>query len=413
MNVKPETTLQTIVRRARPSLLLSALLCLFQLACLTPPASKPAEGASVAATPNAPAAPGALARPGAPEAMTELDAWAAVKLMSPGINIGNTLENTTTWETGWGQPLITQELVQSLARLGFKTVRLPVAWDTYAVDGRIQPDKMERVAEVVDWITGAGMFCALNIHWDGGWIDSGPKDKFPTTHATFSAEAEKKFPAYWEQIATFFAGKNEKLIFEALNEETNFSNEGSIEKAYQTLTHVNQLFIDTVRRTGGNNGKRLLIVAGYSTDIEKTCDSRYKLPKDTLPNRLFISVHYYTPWQFCGMTEDADWGKVMHTWGTPDDVKQVNTLFDKMKGFCTTHDIPAFIGEYNASEKKESASRLRWMSAVTNAALSRGMVPVLWDTGNDVSRREPYGPSPELSQMLQSRVAPPATPGAN
>jgi endoglucanase len=380
----------------RPCLRWLVLLCLFQFsACLTPPSPKPPEavGSATAAAP---------VNPRAPEQMTELDAWAAVPRMSPGINIGNTLENTTSWETGWGQPPITQEFVQSLARLGFKSVRLPVAWDTYAADGRIQPDKMARVGEVVDWITDAGMFCVLNIHWDGGWIDSGPKDAFPATHATFSAEAQKKFPEYWLQIATFFAGKNEKLVFEALNEETNFSNEGSPEKAYETLTHVNQLFIDTVRGTGGNNAKRLLVVAGYTTDIEKTTDDRYELPKDTLGGRLFISVHYYTPWQFCGMTQDADWGKVMHTWGTPDDVNQLNTLFDKMKSFSTKNDIPAYIGEFSVTEKKERASRERWMSAVANAALSRGMVPVLWDTGNDVSRRAPHVASHELQQMLRS-----------
>ena len=140
--------------------------------------------------------PGVASKPAAPpplEKMTELDAWAAVPLMAPGINIGNTLENTTTWEIGWGAPPITKEFVQSLARLGFKTVRLPVAWDTYAVDGRIQPDKFSRVGEVVDWITGAGMFCVVNIHWDGGWIDSDVKEKFPNTFRTFSPEAEKKF----------------------------------------------------------------------------------------------------------------------------------------------------------------------------------------------------------------------------
>ena len=112
---------------------------------------------------------------------------------------------------------------------------------------------------------------------------------------------------------------------------------------------MNQLFIDTVRKTGGNNAKRLLIVAGYSTDIEKTCAPAYKLPKDTVPGKLFISVHYYTPWQFCGLTEDADWGKMMPTWGTPDDVKQLNQLFDKMQAFCTRNDIPAFIGEFGVS----------------------------------------------------------------
>jgi endoglucanase len=371
----------------------TVLLCAAgPLACLLPPSA------------NSPGkeAPTKPAVPPAPEKMTELDAWTAVPLMSPGTNIGNTLENTTAWETGWGNPLITKEFVESLAHLGFKTVRLPVAWDTYAVDGRIQSDKFGRVSEVVDWITGAGMFCVLNIHWDGGWIDSDKKETFPKTFATFSPEAEKKFRSYWEQISTFFADKNEKLIFEALNEETNFKNEGSEQKAYATLTRVNQLFIDTVRKTGGNNAKRLLVVIGYTTDIKKTCERAYALPKDTVPGKLFISVHYYTPYTFCGLTEDADWGKMRPTWGTPDDVKELDDLFDMMKGFCTRNDIPAFIGEFGATNKKESPSRVRWMSAVQNAAISRKMVPVLWDTGTDLSRRAPYSASDELVQTLRS-----------
>jgi len=340
--------------------------------------------------------------------MKDMDAWSAARLMSPGINIGNTLENTSAWETGWGNPPITQEFVAALGRLGFKTVRLPVAWDTYAVDGRIQPEKLERVAEVVDWITGAGMFCVLNIHWDGGWIDSGSKEKFPQTYATFSPEAERKFRAYWQQIASYFAGRNEQLIFEGLNEETNFQNAGSPAQAYATLTRVNQLFIDTVRGTGGNNARRLLVIAGYTTDIQKTCDSGYALPHDSIPERLFISVHYYTPWQFCGMTEDADWGKMIPTWGTPEDVHTLTKLFDQMQGFCKQHDLPAFIGEFNASDKKESASRERWLSAVAGAAISRGMVPVLWDTGHEVSRREPHAASPELQRLLENLPQQPA-----
>jgi endoglucanase len=344
--------------------------------------------------------------------MGELDAWTAAGRMSPGINIGNTLENTTSWETGWGNPPITQDLIESLAHLGFKTVRVPVAWDTYAKDGRIESAKLGRVSQVVEWITGAGMFCVLNIHWDGGWIDSDKKDKFPSTFATFSPQAEKKYRSYWQQIATFFGGKNEKLVFEGLNEETNFGGEGSPEKAYATLTRVNQLFIDTVRKTGGNNAKRLLIVAGYTTDITKTCAAEYKLPKDTIPGRLFISVHYYTPWQFCGLTEDADWGKMMLTWGSDEQMKELDRLFDMMKDFCTKNDLPAFIGEFGVTTKKEAASRVRWMSAVSNAALSRKMVPVLWDTGNEVSRRAPYAATNELLQTLRN-LSLPSAPAAS
>jgi len=331
----------------------------------------------------------------------DLDAWNAAKLMGVGVNIGNTLDNTTTWETGWGNPRITKEFVQSLARLGFKTVRVPVAWDTYARNGRIAEDKLARVGEVVDWITAAGMFCVVNIHWDGGWIDSSAKKRFPKTFATFSPEAESKYISYWTQIASYFAGRNERLIFEALNEETNFEGVGSTQKAYATLTHVNQLFIDTVRKTGGNNANRLLIVTGYATDITKTTSSEYVLPKDTVPHRLLISVHYYTPWPFVGMTKDESWGKVAPTWGSEADVAELNRLFDAMQEFCKRNDLPAFIGEFGVTDKKETPSRVRWMSAVAEAALSRKMIPVLWDTGGDISRKAPYAPSAALTEVLR------------
>jgi endoglucanase len=250
------------------------------------------------------------------------------------------------------------------------------------------------------------MFCVVNIHWDGGWIDSSQKERFGKTFATFSKEAERKYISYWTQIATHFAGRNERLIFEALNEETNFENAGSSRDAYATLTRVNQLFIDTVRRTGGNNAQRLLIVTGYATDIAKTTNPQYVLPRDTLPHRLLISVHYYTPWQFAGMTKDESWGKVQFTWGSESDFAELNKLFDAMQEFTTRHDVPAFIGEFGVTDKKEMASRVRWMTAVAEAALARKMVPVLWDTGGDVSRHDPFTPSPALLQVLDALPKP-------
>jgi endoglucanase len=334
---------------------------------------------------------------GAPSGLT---AWDAAGQMGIGVNIGNTLENTTHWETGWGNPRITREYVESLAKLGFKTVRLPVAWDTYAQDGKIDADKMRRVGEVVDWILGAGMFCVLNIHWDGGWIDSSYRAKFAKTYATFNSDAERKFPAYWTQIASYFADRNERLVFESLNEETNFEGAGSRQKAYATLTRVNQIFVDTVRNTGGANATRLLIVTGYATDFEKTADRLYALPKDTVPHKLLISVHYYTPWQFAGMTKDESWGKVQYTWGSKADVAQLNELFDLMQAFSARNDIPAFIGEFAPTTEKESASRVRYMTAIVEAALKRKMVPVLWETGGDISRKAPHDPSPALRAVL-------------
>jgi endoglucanase len=332
---------------------------------------------------------------------TELDAWKAAEAMGVGVNIGNTLENTTTWETGWGNPPVTKEYIQSLAAHGFRTVRVPVAWDTYAHNGRIDRDKLERVGQIVDWITSAGMFCVINIHWDGGWIDSDDKKKFAKSYHTFSPDAERKFQGYWSQIAGYFAGRDEHLIFEALNEESNFENAGSETQAYATLGHVNQLFIDTVRRSGGNNARRLLIIAGYGTDFDKTTNGKFVFPKDTFPHKLLLSVHYYTPWPFAGMTHDERWGKMRPTWGTRDDTAELNDHFDRMEAFSKKNDIPVFVGEFAPTFEKEPVSRAKWILGVADAALSRGMVPVLWEIGQDVSRKPPFALSAPLNTALQ------------
>src|SRR3954452_2160532 len=335
------------------------------------------------------------------QATTDLDAWSAAKAMGLGVNIGNTLENTATWETGWGNPPITKGYVQSLKALGFNVVRLPGAWDTYAHNGQIERDKIKRVAEVADWITSAGMFCVINIHWDGGWIDSDDKKRFAKTYHTFSPEAERKYQSYWRQIATYFADRDQHLVFESLNEESNFEGAGSEKQAYATMGHVYQLFIDTVRASGGNNAKRLLIIAGYSTDFDKTTNGKFILPKDTIPHKLLLSVHYYTPWPFAGMTHDESWGKMRPTWGTPEDIAELNSNFDKMEAFSKQNDIPAFVGEFAPASGKDPLSRARWMLGVADAALSRNMVPVLWETGQDISRTPPYAPSRELNVVLR------------
>ena len=174
-----------------------------------------------------------------------------------------------------------------------------------------------------------------------------------------------------------------------------------MKKAYATLAHVNQLFIDTVRKTGGNNPKRLLIIAGYNTDFVKTANPKYVLPTDSTPHKMLISVHYYTPWPFAGMTEDASWGKMRPTWGTVGDIDELNRNFDLMEAFSKKNDIPVFVGEFAPTYKKEPLSRAKWMLGVANAALSRNMVPVLWEVGEDISRRPPYAPSGALKVMLQ------------
>ncbi|MEO8904248.1 MAG: glycoside hydrolase family 5 protein [Polyangiaceae bacterium] len=321
-----------------------------------------------------------------------VDARALVSALGFGTNIGNTLENTVAWETGWSEPLITQAFIHGLVTRGIKTVRVPVAWDTYAVNGVIDPTKMARVKEVVNWIIGEGMYAIVNIHWDGGWIDN----EKGTPAYTLTPAIKTKFASYWQQIGTAFSGVGHKLILEGMNEEGRWTTDGM---AYGTpdippLNEMNQLFVTTARAQGGFNATRALLIAGFNTDLQKTCVPAFTVPTDPAgTGKLFLSIHYYTPWTFTIKEDNTDQPPLSTTWGTADEKKALDDLFTQLGTCSTDKKIPIILGEFGvtvgtAPFVRESASRIAWMTAVAKACKSRGIVPVLWDTGSEISRTD-------------------------
>ena len=318
---------------------------------------------------------------------------AMAKAMGFGANIGNTLENTTTWETGWGEPAITQAYINGMASRGIKTVRVPVAWNTYAVNGVIDSTKMERVKQVVSWIEAAGMYSIVNIHWDGGWIDN-DTDGNPNRYK-LTADVKTKFASYWSQIGTAFASVGNKLIFEGLNEESKFYVNGDTSQPpdYAALNTLNQLFVTTVRGQGGSNATRALLIAGFTTDIDLTCVDAFTVPSDPAgAGKLFLSIHYYTPYTFCGLDTVESWGSPATTWGTDAEKATLDGLFTKLATFSAQKSIPVILGEFAVTRgqnyPREPASRILWLEAVAKASFMRGIVPVLWDTGSEISRTD-------------------------
>lgn len=111
--------------------------------------------------------------------MRDISTQELVRDMGIGINLGNTFEacgdwingtSVTSYETAWGSPVITQEMIQGYANEGFGVLRVPVAWSNMmGEDYEIHPDYLARVKEVVDWALESGMYVIMNIHWDGGW----------------------------------------------------------------------------------------------------------------------------------------------------------------------------------------------------------------------------------------------------
>lgn len=343
--------------------------------------------------------------------MRNITSQQLVEDMTFGWNLGNTLDvcqadrdgdgkinehveaGEKVDETLWGNPKATKELFTSLKKNGVNAVRIPVTWrDHMDSNGNIDREWMDRVQQVVDYAYSQGMYVIINVHHDGGgdpkfgaWIiEESQKD-----YNTFL----KKYKNIWKQIAERFKNYSDYLIFESMNEvgfDTLYNKNKA--DAYNLINKINQDFVDIIRATGGNNAKRHLLIAGYYTDIERTCDSLYKMPDDKA-GRCILSVHYYTPWDFC--TCD-----IKHTWGTNSEVRQMETLIGKMKKNFVDKGIPVIIGEYAASGS-DLSSCIFFIEKLNKLCSDYGIATFIWDSGSQVNRKTYKWRTPQYLEALK------------
>ncbi|MBN1780357.1 cellulase family glycosylhydrolase [bacterium] len=333
----------------------------------------------------------ALADSTAPDT-TGMGTWTSVELakkMIPGWNLGNTLEALPT-ETSWGNPLTTRSFMDAVKEAGFNSVRIPVAWSKFTGDPSdytIDPAWLNRVEEVVDYALDNDMFVIINEHWDNGW-------QVPTY--ADSAAVSQRLAAMWKQIAIHFRDFDHHLLFAGTNEIHVPDQWGA-----PTLENIavqnsfNQTFVRTVRSTGGCNYYRYLAVQGYVTNIDYTV--RYFVaPADPVPDRLFVEVHYYDPYNFTLNSDDriTQWGMYAtdpsrtETWANE---SYANSQFRKMKTNFVDNGFGVILGEYCATNRTNLGSperneeyaryRLYYTQYITRAMVRQDLVPYYWDAG--------------------------------
>lgn len=354
-----------------------------------------------------------------------LTALEATRLMGNGINLGNTMEacdnnvgiktNTPlSYETHWGQPKTTQAMIDGMKAAGFDTIRIPVAWMTnathlYEGDYTIDADYMDRVEEVVRYARKAGMYVIINDHWDGGWYGM-----FGSESAETRALAMEAYKGMWQQIAERFRDYSDYLIFESANEElgTRFDENSALycsdsvvtylndDERYALTNEINQTFVDVVRATGGNNATRFLLIAGYGTNIDQTCDDRFQMPKDTADSKLMVSVHYYDPWSYCGASSAASATK----WGKVSDYEYMDQQLAKMTKF-TEAGYGVVIGEYGALPCSDGLkdNTLAYHTAFLDTCTKYNLTNCLWDCSGLYKRVSQTFADDDILAMYQEK----------
>lgn len=301
-----------------------------------------------------------------------------------------------------GQSYGNSRVNQKVKAAGFKSIRIPVSYLNNigsAPNYTINAAWLNRIQQVVDYAYNEGLYVIINIHGDGynsvqgGWL---------LVNGGNQTAIKEKYKKVWQQIATKFSNYNDRLIFESMNEVFD-GNYGNPNSAYYTnLNAYNQIFVDTVRQTGGNNNARWLLVPGWNTNIDYTVGNYgFTLPTDNyrssaIPSsqkRIMISAHYYSPWDFAGEENGniTQWGATStnpakkSTWGQEDYLEsQFKSMYDKF----VTQGYPVVIGEFGSIDKTSYDSsnnvyRAAYAKAVTAKAKKYKMVPVYWDNGHN------------------------------
>lgn len=325
-----------------------------------------------------------------PGEMRDITSMELCKEMKLCWNLGNTLDvcnadrdsdgnidenSEKVDETLWGNVMTTPEIFETLKDQGFNAVRIPITWrDHLSDDYTIDEDWMNRVQEVVDYAYDQDMYVIINLHHDGGgdpefgaWIREMAASDYDGWYA--------KYSAIWTQICDRFENYSDKLIFESMN-EVGFDELSRTER-FSLLNKMNQAFVDLVRSTGGNNPKRHLLIAGYWTDIDQTTTKQFEMPTDP-ENRCIVSVHYYTPWEFCVCENQYEWG-------TDDEVRTMKNQINKLKTKFIDNGVPVIIGEYGTGNN-ENASVIFFDEMLTKICYDIGIPTFLWDNGSIFNR---------------------------
>ncbi len=313
------------------------------------------------------------------------NAQTSVENMVIGWNIGNSLDSYMAGaegkkpkeiETMWGNPVTDSKLIKALKEEGFNAIRIPITWlQNVDENGKINEEWLVRVQEVVEYVLEEDMYCIINVHHDTG----GGEEAWLRADLDNYNEISERYADLWKQIAEYFKGYNDHLLFESFNEildaKSNWG--GSSADSYAAVNFLNQVFVDTVRATGGNNAYRNIICNTYGASSANSQVSGFSVPEDSAENHLISEVHIYDPGEFCN-AQRADW--------TEDDKYVLDTIFERLnEKIIQAQGTPMIIGEFGAKNADNEEARAEYAAYFIKKAAEYKITCFWWDDGHDES----------------------------
>lgn len=295
-----------------------------------------------------------------------------VEEMGVGWNLGNSLDVTSTDKTDWGNPLPSQQIIDRVFDMGFRTLRVPVTWGFHQQSNApftIDPTYLTQVQETVNYGISKGMHVIINIHHDETWLR-------PT-----AADAPQVIPrveSLWTQVATRFKTYGDHLIFETFNELRLLNSPeewiGGTQEGRDVLNQYHATALNAIRATGGNNATRHIMMGTYAASTLPVAMDGLVIPNND--SRVIISLHSYFPWPFAGPDE------TLAQWGSDEDKALLEEEFDRIhQKWIVEENRPVILGEWGAVDKENLSVREAYYDFYVSESTERGLLPIVWDDG--------------------------------
>ena len=332
------------------------------------------------------------------KAIPENEAMEFLKKLGVGWNLGNTFDaikgswnrnaDEMTVETSWVGIKTTEAMIEAIQNAGFSSIRVPVSWHDHVSgpDYEISERWLDRVEQVVGWAYRRNMYVSINIHHD--------EDQFLPSSAHYE-ESAHYIECIWQQLAERFRDYDEHLIMESMNEprliDTTYEwyfdpDAPRCQDAADCLNRLNQLFVDTVRASGGKNAERYLMVPAYDAAPGNAVRDSFVLPTDSTDNKIIISAHAYTPYDF---TLNQNGG---NTFGKQNQKEDIVSFMNGLYNKYIVNGIPVVIGEYGAMVKGNNLQdRVDWAAFYVASASARNLPCLYWDNNVFSGSGERFG----------------------
>lgn len=309
-----------------------------------------------------------------PGTIRDMTSMELVAEMGVGWNLGNSLDVESTDKTDWGNPLPSQQIINKVYDMGFRTLRIPVTWSYHQQNTApytIDQAYLTQVQETVNYGISKGMHVIVNIHHDNTWIRPTQAD---------APQVKPRIASLWTQLANTFKSYGDKLIFETLNENRLLNSpeewSGGTEEGRTVLNEYHSEALNAIRATGGNNAGRHIMISTYAASTVPVAMDGLVIPNND--PRTIISLHTYFPWPFCGPESG------LSTWGSDEDRAQLEEEFDRIhQKWVVEGGRPVILGEWGAVDKNNLSVREDYYEFYVAQSTERGLLPVVWDDGGN------------------------------